>query len=156
MRFLRVVLAVMLLASLLTAQRLTAQSRAQETNGKDKTATFESKTDTTKSETDIVKRLDNSANVLTEIMETPDKGIPTNVLDDAKCIAVVPSMLHIAVGFGGRHGKGVATCRTARGWGAPAPISITGGDWGLQLGGQAIDLVMLVMNQKGIDHLLSS
>jgi lipid-binding SYLF domain-containing protein len=155
MRFLRVVLAVMLLASLLTAQ-----SRAQETNSKDKTATFESKTDTTKSETDsetdIGKRLDNAASVFTEIMETPDKGIPTNVLDDAKCIAVVPSMLHIAVGFGGRHGKGVATCRTARGWSAPAPIGITGGDWGLQLGGQAIDLVMLVMNQKGMDHLLSS
>jgi SH3 domain-containing YSC84-like protein 1 len=151
MRFLRVGLAAMLFASLLTAQ-----SRAQETNSKDKTARFESKTDTTKSETDIVKRLDNAASVLTEIMETPDKGIPTNVLADAKCIAVVPSMLHIAVGFGGRHGKGVATCRTARGWSAPAPISITGGDWGLQLGGQAIDLVLLVMNQKGMDHLLSS
>ena len=96
MRFLRVVLAAMLLAPLLTAQ-----SRAQETNSKDKTATFESKTDATKSETDIGKRLDNAASVFTEIMETPDKGIPTNVLDDAKCIAVVPSMLHIAVGFGG-------------------------------------------------------
>ena len=95
MRLLRVVLAAMLLAFLLTAQ-----SRAQETNSKDKTATFESKTDTTKSETDsetdIGKRLDNAASVFTEIMETPDKGIPTNVLDDAKCIAV---------GFGGRHGK---------------------------------------------------
>ncbi len=124
----------------------------------DKTAKFETKTnaDAAKSETDIVKRLDNSANVLNEIMGTPDKGIPTSVLADAKCIAVVPSMIHIAVGFGGRHGKGVATCRTATGWSAPAPISITGGSWGLQLGGQAIDLVMLVMNQKGMDHLLSS
>jgi lipid-binding SYLF domain-containing protein len=65
-------------------------------------------------------------------------------------------MVHIAVGFGGRHGKGVATCRTTKGWSAPAPITITGGSWGLQLGGEATDLVMLVMNQKGMDHLLSS
>jgi lipid-binding SYLF domain-containing protein len=150
MRFLRVFLGIILFASSV------AFFEAQETNTKKETATFESKTDSTKSETDIVKRLDNSANVLTEIMGTPDKGIPTNVLADAKCIAVVPSMLHIAVGFGGRHGKGVATCRTATGWSAPAPITIAGGSWGLQLGGQAIDLVMLVMNQKGMDHLLSS
>jgi lipid-binding SYLF domain-containing protein len=151
MRFLRGFLGIMLFAS-----SLAFFGWAQETNTKKETATFESKTDSTKSETDIVKRLDNSANVLTEIMGTPDKGIPTNVLADAKCIAVVPSMLHIAVGFGGRHGKGVATCRTATGWSAPAPITIAGGSWGLQLGGQAIDLVMLVMNQKGMDHLLSS
>jgi lipid-binding SYLF domain-containing protein len=111
-------------------------------------------------ESDIVKRLDNSASVLDEIMGTPDKGIPTKILGDAKCIIVIPSMINIAVGFGGRHGKGVATCRTTdsngNGWSAPAPITVTGGSWGLQLGGQAIDLVMLVMNQKGMDHLLSS
>jgi SH3 domain-containing YSC84-like protein 1 len=111
-------------------------------------------------ETDADKRLDSSANVLTEIMGTPEKGIPRKVLSDAKCIIVVPSMINIAVGFGGRHGKGMATCRTTdsagNGWSAPAPVDITGGSWGLQLGGQAIDLVMLVMNQKGMDHLLSS
>ena len=111
-------------------------------------------------ESEIVKRLDNSASVLDEIMGTPDKGIPTKILGDAKCIIVIPSMVNIAVGFGGRHGKGVATCRTTdstnNGWSAPAPITVTGGSWGLQLGGQAIDLVMLVMNQKGMDHLLSS
>jgi SH3 domain-containing YSC84-like protein 1 len=111
-------------------------------------------------EPDITKRLDNSANVLNEIMGTPDKGIPRKILGDAKCIIVIPSMINIAVGFGGRHGKGVATCRTTdsdhNGWSAPAPVTITGGSWGLQLGGQAIDLVMLVMNQKGMDHLLSS
>ena len=127
------------------------------TDNAQNTAKFDTKnTDAAKSETDIVKRLDNSANVLNEIMGTPDKGIPTKILADAKCIAVIPSMINIAVGFGGRHGKGVATCRTANGWSAPAPISITGGSWGLQLGGQAIDLVMLVMNQRGMDHLLSS
>lgn len=125
---------------------------------KSKPATFETKpsTDDSKSNTDIAKRLNSSASVLDEIMGTPDKAIPMNVLADAKCIAVVPSMVHIAVGFGGRHGKGVATCRTTKGWSAPAPITITGGSWGLQLGGEAIDLVMLVMNQKGMDHLLSS
>lgn len=105
---------------------------------------------------DVVKRMDNAANVLTEIMGTPDKSIPDKVLSDARCIAVVPSMVKIAIGFGGSHGKGVATCRTNKGWSAPAPITITGGSWGLQLGGQAIDLVMLVMNQKGMDALLSS
>jgi len=111
-------------------------------------------------ESEIVKRLNNSADVLNEIMGIPDKGIPTKILSDAKCIVVIPSMINIAVGFGGRHGKGVATCRTTNstgnGWSAPAPLTITGGSWGLQLGGQAIDLVMLVMNQKGMDHLLSS
>jgi SH3 domain-containing YSC84-like protein 1 len=65
-------------------------------------------------------------------------------------------MLKIAVGFGGNHGKGIATCRTEHGWSAPAPITITGGSWGLQLGGQAVDLVMVVTNKRGMEHLLSS
>jgi lipid-binding SYLF domain-containing protein len=69
---------------------------------------------------------------------------------------VIPSMVKIAVGFGGNHGKGVATCRTASGWSAPAPVTITGGSWGLQLGGQAVDLVMIVTNDNGMQHLLSS
>ena len=106
-----------------------------------------------------MKRLNHSADVLDEIMKTPDKGIPTKIMSDAKCVIVIPSMINIAVGFGGRHGKGVATCRTTNsgenGWSAPAPVTITGGSWGLQLGGEAIDLVMLVMNQRGMDHLLS-
>jgi lipid-binding SYLF domain-containing protein len=85
-----------------------------------------------------------------------DKAIPDKIMQGAKCIAVVPSMVKIAVGFGGNHGKGVATCRTEHGWSAPAPITITGGSWGLQLGGQAIDLVMVVMNEDGMEHLLSS
>jgi len=110
-----------------------------------------------KDQSDITKRIDNSAKVLDEIMAVKDKAIPDRVMRDAKCIAVIPSMVKIAVGFGGNHGKGVATCRTASGaWSAPAPITITGGSWGLQLGGQAVDLVMVVMNQSGMDHLLSS
>jgi SH3 domain-containing YSC84-like protein 1 len=110
-----------------------------------------------KDSSDIDKRLDASARVLTEIMDTPDKAIPDKVMSDAKCIAVVPSMVKIAIGFGGSHGRGVATCRTEAGrWSAPAPITITGGSWGLQLGGQAVDLVMVVMNEQGMQHLLSS
>src|SRR5580704_6970332 len=109
-----------------------------------------------KDDSDIAKRIDASAKVLDEIMATPDKAIPDKVMSGAKCIAVIPSMVKIAVGFGGNHGKGVATCRTEHGWSAPAPITITGGSWGLQLGGQAVDLVMVVMNQQGMQHLLSS
>src|SRR6266566_369996 len=109
-----------------------------------------------KDESDIGKRIDTAANVLTEIMATPDKAIPDSIMSDARCIAVVPSMIKIAIGIGGNHGKGVATCRTPNGWSAPAPITITGGSWGLQLGGQAVDLVMVVTNDQGMQHLLSS
>jgi lipid-binding SYLF domain-containing protein len=110
-----------------------------------------------KDQSDIEKRVEASAKVLDEIMATPDKAIPDKVMNSAKCIAVIPSMVKIAVGFGGNHGKGVATCRSASGkWSAPAPISITGGSWGLQLGGQAVDLVMIITNDQGMQHLLSS
>ncbi len=109
-----------------------------------------------KDQSDISKRIEASTDVLNEIMAIPDKAIPDKIMDDAKCIAVVPSMLKFAIGFGGNHGKGVATCRTPNGWSALAPITITGGSWGLQLGGQAIDLVMVVMNDQGMQHLLAS
>jgi len=112
--------------------------------------------DEKKDESDINKRIEKSAEVLSEIMGTPDKAIPDKVMSDAKCIAVVPSMVKIAIGFGGNHGKGIATCRTKNGWSAPAPITVTGGSFGLQLGGQAIDLVMVVTNDQGMQHLLSS
>jgi lipid-binding SYLF domain-containing protein len=110
-----------------------------------------------KDQPDIEKRIAASATVLNEIMATPDKAIPDKVMNDAKCVAVIPSMVKVAFVFGGNHGKGVATCRTESGnWSAPAPITITGGSWGLQLGGQAIDLVMIVTNDQGMQHLLSS
>ena len=137
-----------------TTTKQEKKAEKQEEKDKENTAKFDTKSK--EGSTDIVKRLNNSASVLDEIMQTPDKGIPQDILKDAKCIVVVPSMINIAVGFGGRHGKGVATCRTTHGWSAPAPITITGGSWGLQIGGQATDLVMLVMNQRGMDHLLSS
>ena len=109
-----------------------------------------------KGKSDISKRIEASAKVLDEIMAIKDKAIPDKVMKNAQCIAVIPSMVKIAIGFGGSHGKGVATCRTENGWSAPAPLTITGGSWGLQLGGQAVDLVMVVTNQSGMEHLLSS
>src|SRR5215471_14029548 len=112
--------------------------------------------DEQKDQSDITKRIDASARVLDEIMATPEKSIPNKVMNDAKCVAVIPSMVKVAVGFGGEHGKGVATCRTENGWSAPAPITMTGGSWGLQLGGQAVDVVMVVTNDQGMQHLLSS
>jgi lipid-binding SYLF domain-containing protein len=109
-----------------------------------------------KDQSDIQKRIKNASDVLDEIMAVKDKAVPDEIMENAECVAVVPSMVKIAIGFGGNHGKGVATCKTATGWSAPAPFTITGGSWGLQIGGQAIDLVMLVMNQKGMDAMLSS
>jgi lipid-binding SYLF domain-containing protein len=104
---------------------------------------------------DIDKRIDKSANVLEEVMATPDHAIPDKIIDHANCIAVIPSLVKIAVGIGGEHGKGVATCRTEHGWSAPLPISVTGGSWGLQLGGQATDLVLVFMGDHGMEHLIS-
>src|SRR3954447_20742069 len=105
---------------------------------------------------DSTERLTNAGVVLNEIMATPDKGIPQEVLDNAKCIAVVPRMAKAAFVFGGKHGRGVATCRTATGWSAPAFISVGGGSWGLQIGAQSIDLVMTIMNEQGMQRMLSN
>jgi lipid-binding SYLF domain-containing protein len=101
-------------------------------------------------------RVDSAATVLTEIMATPDKGIPSEILGSAKCVAVVPSLLKGGFVVGGAHGRGMATCRLANGWSAPAPLTTTGGSIGLQIGGQAVDLVMVVMNDRGMQALLSS
>jgi lipid-binding SYLF domain-containing protein len=105
---------------------------------------------------DATDRLDNATKVLHEIMGMPDKGIPEEVLEHAKCVAVVPHMIKGGLIFGGKGGKGVATCRTANGWSAPAFITISGGNWGLQIGVEAVDLVMIIQNEKGMQKLLSS
>src|ERR1700694_1161849 len=105
---------------------------------------------------DATDRLDNAAKVLHEVMGAPDKGIPEEVLEHAKCIAVVPHMGKGGFVFGAKGGKGVATCRTADGWSAPAFITISGGNWGLQIGVEAVDLVMIIQNEKGMQKLLSS
>jgi lipid-binding SYLF domain-containing protein len=105
---------------------------------------------------DATQRLGSATTVLHEIMGMPDKGIPEEVLEHAKCVAVVPHMVKGGFVFGGKGGKGVATCRTANGWSAPAFITISGGNWGLQIGVEAVDLVMIIQNEKGMQKLLSS
>jgi SH3 domain-containing YSC84-like protein 1 len=105
---------------------------------------------------DATARLQAAGVVMNEIMAAPDKGIPEEVLNGAKCIAVVPSMAKGGFIVGGEHGRGVVTCRTSHGWSAPAFISIGGGNFGFQAGAQSVDLVMLFMNDKGVQGLLSS
>ena len=107
-------------------------------------------------EQDTTARLQAAGQVMNEIMAAPDKGIPEEVLNGAKCIAVVPAMAKGGFIVGGEHGRGVVTCRTTHGWSAPAFISIGGGNFGFQAGGQSVDLVMLFMNDKGVQGLLSS
>jgi SH3 domain-containing YSC84-like protein 1 len=101
-------------------------------------------------------RLHNAGEVLHEIMAAPDKGIPEEVLEHARCIAVVPHMIKGGFVFGAQNGRGVATCRTAGGWSAPAFFAITGGSWGLQIGIEGVDLVMIIQNEKGMQQLLAS
>ncbi len=105
----------------------------------------------------VLARMDDSSKILNELLGAPDKGIPDDVFKSAKCVAVVPSMVKGGFIFGAEHGRGVATCRTPNGdWSAPAFFVVTGGSWGAQIGVQAADLVLLIMNQQGMDSLLSS
>ena len=101
-------------------------------------------------------RLQHAGAVLHEVMAAPDKGIPAEVLDHAKCIAVVPHLLKGGFVFGAENGRGVATCRTPNGWSAPAFFAITGGSWGLQIGVEGIDLVLVIQGDKGMNDLIQS
>ena len=103
-----------------------------------------------------VDRMDHAGAVLHEIMSAPDRGIPEEVLEHAKCVAVVPHMLKGGFVFGAEGGRGVATCRTAGGWSAPAFFTITGGSWGLQIGVEGVDLVMIIQNDRGMQQLIGS
>ena len=105
---------------------------------------------------EVQNRLDNAALVLHQIMGAPDRGIPEEVLDHAKCVAVVPHMIKGGFVVGAENGRGVATCRTANGWSAPALFAITGGNWGLQIGVEGVDLVMIFQGDKGMERLLSA
>ena len=105
---------------------------------------------------DATDRLDKATTVMHEIMGMPDKGIPEEVLEHAKCVAVIPHMVKGGFVFGAKGGKGVATCRTADGWSAPAFITISGGSWGLQIGVEAVDVVLIIQNDKGMQRLLES
>jgi len=101
-------------------------------------------------------RLDKAATVLHQIMAADDKGIPEEVMEHAKCVAVVPHMVKGGFVIGAEGGRGVATCRTEHGWSAPAFFAIEGGSWGLQIGVEGIDLVMIIQNDKGMEQLLNS
>jgi SH3 domain-containing YSC84-like protein 1 len=112
--------------------------------------------DEDKADNKAVARVDAAGQVLDEIEKAPDQGIPEEVLGSAECVAVVPSLLKGGFILGARYGRGVASCRTEKGWSAPAFFRVEGGSFGLQIGGQAVDLVMLIMNQEGMRNLLSS
>ncbi len=105
-----------------------------------------------------VKRLQESAEVFSEIMSTPDKGIPRDLLERAHCIVIVPALKKGAFVFGGQYGKGYLSCRTKKGegWSAPGSVRLEGGSFGFQIGGSETDLILLIMNQHGVDKLLSS
>jgi len=112
--------------------------------------------DDTEKESKASDRVQSAADVLNEIQSAPDSGIPQEILGSADCVAVVPSMLKGGFIVGAKYGRGLASCRTPKGWSAPAFFTVAGGSFGLQIGGQAVDLVMLIMNNDGMRHLLSS
>lgn len=100
-------------------------------------------------------RLRAATEVFKEIMSTPDKGIPQELLESAKCIAIIPGEKKLAFGIGGNYGKGMATCRTTHGWSAPLFLTVGGGSFGFQIGGSSTDVVMLFMNDHALQSLLS-
>ena len=104
-------------------------------------------------------RIKNAGKVMVEILNVPD-DIPADLLDKAECVIVLPSVIKFAIGFGGSYGRGVMTCRSGEGfngpWSAPSMMALEGGSFGLQLGGQATDFVLLVMNQRGANSILTS
>src|ERR1041384_3734371 len=104
-------------------------------------------------------RLENCGAVLEDILKIPD-DLPSTLMDKAECVIVIPSVLKLAVGFGGAYGRGAMTCRSGEhftgSWGAPTMIALEGGSFGFQLGGQATDFILLVMNPRGATSILSS
>ena len=107
-------------------------------------------------ESKATDRVQAAADVLNQIESAPDSGIPREILSKAECVAVVPSLLKGGFIVGAKYGRGLASCRAPKGWSAPAFFMTTGGSIGFQIGGQAVDLVMLIMNNDGMQHLLSS
>ncbi len=102
-----------------------------------------------------VERIRNARRDFHQIMSAPDKAIPQELLESARCIAIVPGETSFAFVFGGKYGKGLAMCRTAQGWSAPVFLTITGGSVGFQIGGSSTDLVMIFRDKRGVQHLLS-
>jgi lipid-binding SYLF domain-containing protein len=101
-------------------------------------------------------RLTSAQSVLNEIMATPDKGIPRSILAGASCVVVIPSYKKGAFVIGAQYGQGVATCRSPNGWSAPVFVQLTGGSFGWQIGGQSTDLVLIAMNQNGLQDMLKN
>jgi len=104
------------------------------------------------------KRLESATFVVNEIMQTPEKGIPQDLLDKAVCVGIIPSELKLALGFGGKFGRGALVCRNGGngGWGAPSMFTLYGGNFGFQIGGEATDIVFIVMNPRGVRKLLQT
>lgn len=105
-----------------------------------------------------VERCDDAAKVLNEVMGTPEKAIPSELMNKAECVAIVPGLKKAGFGFGGQYGKGVLTCRgkEGNGWTGPSAIRVEGGSFGLQIGGSSTDVIMLVMNESGKKKLIQS
>ncbi|HXB22079.1 MAG TPA: lipid-binding SYLF domain-containing protein [Candidatus Solibacter sp.] len=138
-----------------------------QTNPDQSTSTGTSNTKATKAERDAENRAEKSddkaaeraqkaAEALKEIMNTPDKGVPSEILSGAKCVIMIPSVKKAGFIIGARYGRGYATCRTPNGWSAAAPVFLGGGSYGAQIGAEGVDLLLVVMNDKGVQKLLSS
>lgn len=105
---------------------------------------------------EAIERCDRAAEVLDEVMGTPEQAIPNDLISKAECVAIVPGVKKVGLGLGGKYGKGVIVCRTANGWSGPSTVRIEGGSIGFQIGGSSTDVVLLVMNKKGAEKLLES
>ena len=108
------------------------------------------------SRTDLQDRIDAAKTVLDHVMSAQDSSIPSNILEHATCVGVVPGLIKGAFVFGAQYGQGVVTCRTGHGWSAPVFIRMAGGSWGLQIGGQSTDLVLVAVNNNGFQDLLKN
>ena len=131
-------ISVVALGMALTASSLSAFAAGDEDKGK------------------LIERLNDAASVVTQIMSAPDKGIPSGILSGASCVVVVPSYKKAAFVVGAQYGQGVATCRTPNGWSAPVFVQLAGGSFGFQIGGQATDLVLIAMNDQGLQDMLKN
>jgi lipid-binding SYLF domain-containing protein len=146
-KFLSVFMSCALVAALGCSGKQAHNSNRQEQAGK---------SEVSKDRQEAVDRLQDSSKVLTELMGTPDSAIPEWVVSKAQCIMVVPSMIKGGFIVGGRHGRGAATCKNNGRWSAPQMVTITGGSWGAQIGGAAVDLVLVFVGNKGAEDLLAN
>lgn len=108
------------------------------------------------SKNDLQDRVEAAKTVLDQIMQANDRSIPQNILEQATCVGVVPGVIKGAFVFGAQYGQGIVTCRTGHGWSAPVFIRLAGGSWGLQIGGQSTDLILVAVNDRGFQDLLKN